>query len=632
MTIGATTGIGHGVGADDVDPITFTVIYNRLDSVAEEMTLTLERSAWTSILALARDYSCAIYDGQLRQIAMKDGLPIHTTSVHIVLGEIARFFGDEIYEGDVIACNDPYSGNTHVGDFVTACPVFHAGELLFWAVTKGHQLDCGAYIPTSVTPASRDKWQEGVAIPPVKLYERGEPRRDVLNLYLSNLRYPELLRGDLHAQLGSIWKGEERLRELVAEYGADTVKRYIDEIVAYADRRTSEMIRSWPDGVYEAEGWVDGDGVERADLPIRVRVTIDGDMVHVDYSGSAAQGRGGCNGSFATMTAAGAIQVLMCLDPDIPHIHGSIRHIESTAEEGSVCWARYPASTSLATIVPTDCMQDVVNKALAQAVPDLVAGGTARPANIPTPFGVDAETGEPTWGAMIMNNDGGGGASLGVDGWPVMAPVAGSGGLKALQVEQLELMHPLAVGEWEIETDSVGHGQWIGGPGTRFSMKPVGAPFICTEYGDGRDNPPHGVLGGMPGCGGGAYVEDLTSGRRRFVNATNAIDVGLDEIWVGVSSGGGGYGDPLARDPGAVARDVRDGIVSRDAAERIYGVVLTDALEPEVSAGATAELRARLANERGERPLIDPVTPHAATWLEANIAEGDEYLVNPTVD
>jgi N-methylhydantoinase B len=277
-------------------------------------------------------------------------------------------------------------------------------------------------------------------------------------------------------------------------------------------------------------------------------------------------------------------------------------------------------------------MQETVNAALAQAVPELVAGGTARPANVPTPFGVDQETGEPTWGAMIMNNDGGGGASVETDGWPVMGPVAGSGGLQALQVEQLELLHPLLVGEWEVETDSMGHGQWIGGPGTRFSLKPVGDPFICTEYGDGRDNPPHGVLGGMPGFGGGAYVEDLTTGRRRFVNATNAIGVGLDEIWVGVSSGGGGYGDPLDRDPAAVARDVRDAMVSREAAERVFGVVLTEDIEPVVLEEETLALRARLRDDRGPRPLLDPTEPHAARWLEQHMTEQDEYLVNPVVE
>ena len=249
------------------DPITFSVVFNRLQSIANEMTLTLEHTAWTSILALARDFSCAIYDAVPRQIAMYDALPIHTTSQHIVLSEIARTFADEIEEGDIFACNDPYRGNTHVGDLVTACPVFVGGRHLFWTVTKGHQMDTGAFVPSSVTASARNVWQEGLTIPPIKLYERGKPRADVIDLYLSNMRYRDLLRGDLLAQLGSIEKGRERLVELCKEYGADEVMRYVDAIVDYADRRMAEEIRAMPDGTYEGEGWIDTDGVDTSGHP-----------------------------------------------------------------------------------------------------------------------------------------------------------------------------------------------------------------------------------------------------------------------------------------------------------------------------------------------------------------------------
>src|SRR5262245_26097857 len=183
--------------AREIDPITFSVILNRFKTIAEEMTLTLEYTAWTSILALARDFSCALYDGQARQVCMMDALPVHTNSLHVVLEEIARVFEGKIYDGDVIACNDPYSGNTHVGDFVTACPVFYKGKLLFWSVTKGHQLDCGAYIPTSTPATAKDVWQEGLTIPPIKFYEKGSPREDVIRLYLANVRWKEWLYGDL---------------------------------------------------------------------------------------------------------------------------------------------------------------------------------------------------------------------------------------------------------------------------------------------------------------------------------------------------------------------------------------------------------------------------------------------------
>ena len=292
------------------DPITFSVVLNRLNAIANEMTLTLEQSAWTPILALCRDFSCAIYDAGPRQIAMYDALPIHTTSLRIVLNEIARTFDHKIEDGDVFICNDPYRGNTHVGDVVTAMPVFFGGRHLFWTVTKGHQLDIGAYLPSSVVASARNVWQEGLTIPPVKIYERGTARDDIIDLYLSNLRYRDLLYGDLLAQLGSIQKGRDRLIELCDEYGAADVERYVEAILAYADRRMSEQMEQIPDGEYQGSCWIDSDGLSTFNIPIHVKVTITGDRAIVDYTGSGPQGEGSLNGSYATSQAAGAVPFL----------------------------------------------------------------------------------------------------------------------------------------------------------------------------------------------------------------------------------------------------------------------------------------------------------------------------------
>ncbi|MBL8581426.1 MAG: hydantoinase B/oxoprolinase family protein, partial [Rhizobiaceae bacterium] len=243
--------------ATGFDPITFSVILNRFHSIAYEMTLTLERSAWTSILALCRDFSCAVYDAKSRQLAMEDALPIHTTSLGLVLAEISRTFGEDILDGDVFLCNDPFRFNTHIGDLVTAAPVFVDGVHRFWSVTKGHQMDVGAFVPSSVTADARNVYQEGLTIPPIKLFEAGRERKDITDLYLSNMRFRDALHGDLMAQLGSIEKGKQRLIELCAEFGAEEVLRYTDAIIDYADRRMSEEIRRMPDGVYYAEGWID---------------------------------------------------------------------------------------------------------------------------------------------------------------------------------------------------------------------------------------------------------------------------------------------------------------------------------------------------------------------------------------
>ncbi len=612
-----------------VDPITFSVFMSRFESIATEMTLTLERSAWTSILALCRDFSCAIYDSVPRQICMLDAIPVHTTSLQLVLREIAEAFAGGINDGDVFLCNDPFRSNTHIGDLVTAAPVFAEGRHLFWAVTKGHQMDTGAFVASSVTAAAENVWQEGLTIPPLKLVDAGRMRRDLLELYLANVRYRELLEGDLLAQLGSIEKGRQRLMEFCAEYGTTEVERYVDEMIAYADRRMAEEITSMPDGEYEGEGWIDSDGHEIEHIPIKVKVTIAGDRVLVDYSGSGPQARGGVNGSLATTQAAGAIPFLYYIDPDIPHNHGCIAHIDVTAEQGTICWARFPASTSVATIVPSDMMQDAINKAMASAIPHLVPAGGPRCANIPQFAGVDPATGE-AWGAMLFNNCGGSGAARGANGWPLYANLAAAGGLKAQSIEQIELLYPLFIGHNEIEPDSMGFGEWNGGPGTRLAVSSTAGPTEVITFGDGCSNPPHGVLGGTAAIGGGQYVENSTTGKRRFVGASGHLLIGRDEVWVGVSTGGGGYGSPLERDAEEVRRDVANGVVSLGSARDIFGVVLT-ATETLLSLDVEATRKLREQLDVQPRPLVDPTTPGASTWITDNMTEGDEFLLNPTI-
>ena len=382
-----------------------------------------------------------------------------------------------------------------------------------------------------------------------------------------------------------------------------------------------------PDGTYHGEGWIDSDGVDRVDIPIKIAVTIDGDRVHVDYSGSGEQAAGGMNGSYATSQAAAGIPFMYYIDPEIPHNHGCITHITTYAPEGTICNARYPASTSVATIVPSDMMHDAVNRAMANAVPDKVAAGGPRCANIPQFSGVDEGTGEP-WGAMLFNNGGGQGASLGTDGWPLLQNLAGFGGLKSLSVEQIELLYPLFVEEMEIEPDSMGAGKWIGGPGTRLSVLPTAGDMECVTFGDGCRNPPHGVLGGTPGIGGGQFVEDVSAGRRTFVSASGNIRVASDQRWVGVSTGGGGYGHPAERDAEQVRRDVRDGLIGRQRARDVFGVVLgDDSGDPRLDLEATEALRRDLLARA--RPLVDPQAPGAATWLDEQMRPEDEYLLNP---
>ena len=603
-----------------IDPITFSVLLNRLNSIAAEMTVALANTASSALLALTHDFSCCVYDGRGRQVAMKDALPIHTNSMHLFIERIVEVYGDDVHEGDVIACNDPYSGNTHVGDLATAAPVFHDGELLFWTAVRAHQLDVGAPAATSSWAGASTVWQEGLTIPPVKLYDAGRARRDVIELYLANVRWRDMLEGDLMAQLGATWIGVEKLHEVADRYGAATLRGFCDESIEYAARRTAAEIASMPNGTYTAEAWFDF-GLEGGSSTVRCSLTIEDESIAIDFAGSDAELPGSVNASYAVLQAAGGIPVMMAIDPDIPHNEGCLRRVSIKAPEGTLCNASYPAATSLATVLPGDVMQEAVTKALAQAVPERVAAGNAHWSNIPMISGTDPESGV-FWGHQPLNGGGGGGGARGADGWPLIATNAAWGSLHVASIEHTELLHPFVVEAWEVEPESMGLGEWNGGPGIRFELR-VLHDVEAIYVGDGLRNPPCGLLGGGPGAGGGTYVEDRATGRRRFHGGETYARFGPGDLWVGVSSGGGGYGDPMRRSPERVRDDVRDGLYTRETARRVFGVDLHDDEDLTLDEGATEATRRRLAAERNGIPLTLPARADASEWLAGTLRTGD---------
>ncbi len=615
--------------AQDFDPITFSVVRNRFEAIGQEMTLAMERTAWTSVIALARDYSCMIYDAHdsgPRQVTMADCLPIHCNSIRALLIEIVKAFEGDINDGDVYMCNDPYRGNTHVPDLVTAQPVFVDGKHVFWTVARGHQLDTGAIEASSIVPAARSIFQEGIVIPPLKLVDRGVERRDVTELYLANVRYRDWLHGDLRAQLGACGVARKGLIELCRQYGRDEVLRYSDGLMDYADHRASEELRAIPDGVYEAETWTDTDGNGATDIPIRVKVTKQGADVHVHYSGGPPS-TGSFNGTYAVMMATSSIPFLYYIDSDIPHNHGVLQHITASADEGTICLAKWPAAVGGATQNPADPMHDVINIAMAQAIPDRVPAGGAHTAHLPNFNGVDSRNGQE-WGCMLFNSGGGSGAAKDADGWPVQCTIAGMGGLTSASIEHIELLYPIRVEVNEIETDAMGMGQCIGGPGLRTRYRPIAGDMECVGFGEGLKNPPHGVNGGTMSPGGGIYIEH-GSGARTFTSSACQLLIREGETWNGVSAGGGGWGSPLDRDPEQVRRNLRDGWISEASARDVFGVVLNDDLERTLDTIATDARRSEL--RKVPRPLIEPSVPAAGTWTARNMREGDRYLEAPTI-
>lgn len=615
--------------ASDFNPITFSVIRNRFEAIGQEMTLAMEQTAWTSVIALARDYSCMIYDAHEsgpRQVTMSDCLPIHCNSIRTLLIEVVNTFGADIHDGDVFMANDPYRGNTHIPDLVTAVPVFVDGKHVFWTVARGHQLDCGAIEACSIVPAARTIFQEGIVIPPIKIFEQGRERYDIIALYLANVRYRDALHGDLRAQIGACNVARNGLLDLCRQYGRDEVVRYSDGLMDYADHRATQQLKQIPDGVYTGTIWTDTDGAGAVDVPITATITKRGADVEVYYDGGPASA-GSFNGTQAVVMATATIPFLYYIDPDIPHNHGVLKHITAEAKEGTICKGKWPAAVGGATTNPADAMHDVINIAMAQAIPDLVPAGSCKAGHMPNFNGIDARNGRE-WGCMLFQSMGGSGGAKGADGWPMIGTIAGMGGLTSGSIEEVELLYPLRIDFNEIETDSMGMGQWIGGAGTRTCYRPIAGDMEAVGFGGGSRNPSHGVNGGLRAKGGGIYIEHA-DGHRTYTSVAGQTLVHEGESWTAYSSGGGGWGRPIDRDPELVRSNLRDGIISERAAREVFGVVVANDLDRTLDVAATEALRA--STRAAAAAMIDPATPGASTWIAEHMRPGDRYLEAPTI-
>lgn len=616
-----------------LDPTSFAVITNALTSYVEEMSLTFEYSAWSSIIAEARDYSCAIYDAGSPPSAVCNlpAIPVHVNAQPVATMAIAEFFDGDIRDGDVMMVNSAYYGCTHIGDLVVACPIFSGREHLFWSVATAHQMDVGSPYNTSVPVQATDVWKEGFQISPIKIEEAGRLRKDVLQLYMENVRYREFVYGDLMSQIGSVKTGRHRVLELVERWSVDTMKTFSAQVIDYAERRTRQALADWPPGTYRAESWVDSDGYGARDIAIRCALTLSPDGILIDFAGSDPQVRGGVNASWATCRNAATTPILLCLDPDIPHNQGCLRQIEVRAPKGTITNVNWPGCTADAPIVPADAISDAVWKCLAQAIPTKAVAGFGRIAPNAVTSGIDRRNpkDERPWSAIFFNGSSGGGACAEHDGWPLMYSTGTVGSLSFIPNEILELHFPVLVEQHEIRADSMGAGETRGGPGLTFRVAPLpGHQVDNYGYGDGMFNPPHGVFGGQPGDGGALYRVNA-DGTRTFYSMLSYFRVASGETWVAHSTGGGGYGDPLKRDPDRVLEDVRGGYISRERARSDYAVAieLSDG-QLQVDEPATRALRA-VRRRAKPTPALLPNAPRAGIYHRTLMLPTDTFELDP---
>lgn len=575
-----------------VDPITLAVVRGALETAQREMTLTLEKTGRSSVFNLAHDYSNALFDHLPEMILQGQDIPIHLGSLIPAMKAVAEYFGDDIHEGDIIYHNDPVYQGSHILDCCMYKPVFHDGELVFWTVCKGHLTDIGGPVPAGYNPDARELYAEGLRIPPVKLWDRGQRREDVINLLLCNMRARRDQEGDLNAQYGACRVGERHLMSLLARYGLATVQAAIAELKNMADRHMRSLIASIPDGTYHGRACLEDAGHGYGDLTISAAIDIRGDSAHIRID-SPPQVPYFIN-SYAGNSLSGIyLGLMMFAQVPPPYNAGLYRCITvDLGPQGTLCNAREPAPHVNCTTTPMETLTDAVRQAFEVAAPERVTAswGHASGVNI---AGVDPRTGEQYVTMVLASIISGAGATRQMDGWHACGPLCCFGALSSGDVELLEHAYPIIIHRYGLQQDSGGAGQQRGGSGTVWEVEPIGHDMTVIAFGEGRQIPTGGAAG--------AYnvLTERKLGRLEHHHADGTTTVHRKNTILNVGPGerarninpGGGYGDPCSRDPGQVALDVRNGLVSHEAAQAEYGVALDSDGQPDLA--ATRALRTR---------------------------------------
>ncbi len=575
-----------------LDPVTLAVLKGRLEQIADEMDATLFRSAFNPIIAEAHDASHGLYDAATGKtlIQGKSGLPIFVGAmafaVKAVIDKLARD-GDTPADGDVFIFNDPYEGGTHLSDFKLVRPFFYKGDLFCYLASVGHWHDVGGNVPGNYNPVATECYQEGVLIPPVRLYAAGEMRQDIVDVCLSNSRQPVSAYGDLNGQVGALDLGVERLTALLDDYGAETVRSALTELEARAATLMRANIAELPDGTYSADDWLDNDGIVDEPLKIALDITVAGDRMTLDFSRSAPQCAGPVNISRSTAIACCYVALKHVFN-DVPANAGCLDPIDFVIPENSVLSAERPKPVGGYTETILRVI-DTVFVALAQAAPDRVNGCAYGTINALSLAG-HRQDGR-RWVMFSFFGGGHGGHPEGDGLNHGNAPISMA---TIPPVEILEAANPVIFTQWALRPDSGGPGTHRGGLGAVYEIELLardGEAFLFGER--GRYAPP-GVLGGGPGALN-RFRFDQDDGPHSPPMASKMTGIKLREGQrVRIKSpGGGGWGAALERAPEAVARDVALGYVTAEAATRDYAVVLTE--DGAVDTAATKALRAKAA-------------------------------------
>ncbi len=503
-----------------LDPVTLSVLASALAGISEEMGAVLIRGAYSSNIKERRDCSTALFDARGRMVAQAEHIPVHLGAMPEAVAAVMRRNPEP---GDVFAINDPYSGGTHLPDITLVSPITWQGRIIGYAVTRAHHSDVGGMRPGSMPSDSREVYQEGIIIPPVRLVRGGEYVDDVLDLLLANVRTPGIRRGDLRAQIAGNRIADERIGELIERRGEEIVLAAFDEVISYAERRTREAIRDLPDGDYKAEDAMEGDGILNEDIPVCAKVTISGDSITIDFAGTAEAVPGNVNCPLPVTRSACYFALRVLLPKDIPANAGTYAPLEIKAPKGSLVNAQSPSAVVAGNVETSNRIADTVLAALSGAA-DLPAQGQGTMNN--TIIGGRGWTYYETIG-------GGQGASSKGPG-PSGVHVGMSNTLNT-PIEAFEMEYPMRVTRYEILYGSGGAGEHRGGDGVVRSVE-VLEPASLSLLTDRRRHPPRGTNGGEPG----AIGENLLNEEELPPKVSR--ELGEGDVVTVKTPGGGGFG------------------------------------------------------------------------------------------
>jgi N-methylhydantoinase B len=570
------------------DVIALSVMSHKLDSVAQEMGVTMRKSSHSPIFAEANDFACSVTDWNGEQIAQLAGIPIIGAAGGFGPQEVMRDFRkDQIEEGDIFLMNDAYRLGNHLPEMTVVVPVYIRGELLFFTVARAHHHDVGGPTPGSLNARHNSIYAEGIRIPPVKLFEKGKLNEGLMEVIKLNVRDPDVLWSDLMAEIGACNVGKKRLIEAMEnKYTNDEIRKVVEGVLASAERQCRDVIRTVPNGKYYGEFAMDNDGINDKPVTFRVTITVEDEDITVDYTGTDPQAEGSKNCTMATTYSGTHVAVLWALSGVLPRNSGSFRPIKIIAPEGTLVNPLPPAAVGMCTLPPACAMMGAVLKAFGEAAPERV------PAGFFSVFtagygGIDPRT-QKLFIGWCFGALGGGGGYPHRDGDSFVAPISNYNGILVPNIETDEMNFPIKTIRHEYIPDTGGAGKFRGGNGVDYTIEFRGVNPDVSVFGDGAVIPAYGLNGGSEGSLNEGY---LNRGREKEKQLSsnegwNRAKSG-DTITV-LSAGGGGWGSPLDRDPGAVLDDVRNEMLSPAKAREWYGVVVNG---DDVDAAASEKLR-----------------------------------------